>query len=139
MNSRADQDGLASRNAQRPDDPCGRPALISFAGRLRLSIYGQDSANSMPSPWLRSATDVGHRRGGNVLRAELGMSGPSHEQVRSAALALLSQNQGLTKNAGQFLGQIAVDRTPLTPNQADWLDKLLARIGMPGMVGERQS
>lgn len=67
------------------------------------------------------------------------MSGPSHEQVRSAALALLSQNQGLTKNAGQFLGQIAVDRTPLTPNQADWLDKLLARIGMPGMVGERQS
>lgn len=63
----------------------------------------------------------------------------SHEQVRSAALTLLTHNQHLTRKAGQFLGQIAVDRTPLTPSQADWLDKLLGRIGMPGMIEERRS
>ncbi len=50
---------------------------------------------------------------------------------RAAALALLSTDERLTRKAGQFLGQLAVDPAPLTPSQADWLHKLLDRAGLP--------
>lgn len=50
---------------------------------------------------------------------------------RSAALALLNSSQRLSRKAGQFLGQIVVDPTPLSPSQADWLAKLLSKAGLP--------
>ncbi len=53
---------------------------------------------------------------------------PDH---RAAALALLTGNERLSRKAGQFLGQLAVDATPLSAAQADWLAKLLVRAGLP--------
>lgn len=46
---------------------------------------------------------------------------------RQAALALLNGDHRLTRKAGQFLGQLAVDSTPTSDAQADWLDRLLAK------------
>ena len=45
---------------------------------------------------------------------------------RAAALALLNGNHRLSRKAGQFLGQLAVDPTPMSEAQADWLAKLLS-------------
>jgi hypothetical protein len=50
---------------------------------------------------------------------------------REAALALLNGNHRLSRKAGQFLGQLAVDSTPLSEAQAGWLSKLLERAGLP--------
>ncbi len=52
---------------------------------------------------------------------------PDHRQ---AALALLSGNHRLSRKAGQFLGQLAVDPSPMSEAQADWLAKLLDRNGL---------
>ncbi|MFM7011185.1 MAG: hypothetical protein ACKO0Z_17985 [Betaproteobacteria bacterium] len=56
---------------------------------------------------------------------------PDH---RAAALALLDGNHRLSRKAGQFLGQLAVDKTPMSQAQADWLAKLLDRAGLPPMA-----
>jgi hypothetical protein len=53
---------------------------------------------------------------------------------RQAALALLNGNHRLSRKAGQFLGQIAVESTPMSEAQADWLAKLLAKHGLPPMA-----
>lgn len=53
---------------------------------------------------------------------------------RDAALALLSGNHRLSRKAGQFLGQLAVDPSPMSEAQADWLAKLLDRAGLPPMA-----
>lgn len=53
-----------------------------------------------------------------------------------AALALLNSGQKLTRKAGSFLGQCAVDDTPLTAKQFDWLATLLDRAGLPHLDGE---
>ncbi len=54
---------------------------------------------------------------------------------RTAALALLNEGCHLSRKAGQFLGQLAVDSAPLTPSQAEWLHKLLDRAGLPPVAG----
>lgn len=56
---------------------------------------------------------------------------PDH---RAAALALLNGTSRLSRKAGQFLGQLAVDSTPMSKAQADWLAKLLDRAGLPPMA-----
>lgn len=56
---------------------------------------------------------------------------PDH---RAAALALLNGSSRMSRKAGQFLGQLAVDSTPMSEAQADWLAKLLARAGLPPMA-----
>lgn len=53
---------------------------------------------------------------------------------RAAALALLNSTNRLSRKAGQFLGQLAVDSTPMSEAQADWLAKLLDRAGLPPMA-----
>ncbi len=64
------------------------------------------------------------------------MNNSSFPDHRAAALALLNENYRLTRKAGSFLGQLAVDPTPMTPAQADWLAKLLALHGLPPYAGE---
>ena len=56
---------------------------------------------------------------------------PNH---RAAALALLNGSFRLSRKAGQFLGQIAVDPAPLSELQADWLAKLLDKAGLPPLA-----
>ena len=56
---------------------------------------------------------------------------PDH---RAAALALLNGTSRLSRKAGQFLGQLAVDPLPMSEAQADWLAKLLDRAGLPPMA-----
>jgi len=59
---------------------------------------------------------------------------PNHRQ---AALALLNGDHRVSRKAGQFLGQIAVDSSPLSVAQSAWLAKLLARAGLPPMAEGR--
>ena len=53
---------------------------------------------------------------------------------RQAALALLNGTYRLTRKAGQFLGQLAVDPAPMSEAQAGWLAKLLERNGLPPLA-----
>lgn len=57
---------------------------------------------------------------------------------REAALALLNSDPAavrLTRKAGSFLGQLVADPTPMSSAQADWLDTLLDRVGLPPFEG----
>ena len=58
---------------------------------------------------------------------------PNHRQ---AALALLNGNHRLSRKAGQFMGQLAVDLSPMSEAQANWLAKLLVKHGLPPLAGE---
>ncbi len=62
------------------------------------------------------------------------MTEPAFAKHRDAALALLNSGRSLTRKAGSFLGQLAVDTTPLTTAQVDWLGKLLERAGLPPLA-----
>lgn len=53
---------------------------------------------------------------------------------RDAALAMLNGNNRLSRKAGQFLGQLAADPSPMSEAQAAWLGKLLERAGLPPMA-----
>lgn len=53
---------------------------------------------------------------------------------RTAALALLNGDTRLTSKAGQFLGQLAVNPSPLSKAQAGWLAMLLDRASLPPLV-----
>jgi hypothetical protein len=53
---------------------------------------------------------------------------------REAALALLNGDNRLSRKAGQFLGQLAVDPTTMSERQAGWLAKLLDRAGLPPLA-----
>ncbi len=55
---------------------------------------------------------------------------------RAAALALLNLGGKLTRKAGSFLGQLAVDPTPMSDAQRDWLTTLLERNGLPPLAQE---
>ena len=54
--------------------------------------------------------------------------------ARSAALVLLNGSDRLTRKAGSFLGQLAVDPTPLSEAQSSWLATLLERAGLPPLT-----
>jgi len=54
----------------------------------------------------------------------------SFSEHRQAALALLNGNYRLSRKAGQFLGQLAVDASPMSAAQSNWLTKLLERHGL---------
>ena len=55
---------------------------------------------------------------------------------RAAALALLNGSNRLSRRAGGFLGQLAVDPAPLSAAQAGWLAKLLERANLPPLARE---
>lgn len=55
---------------------------------------------------------------------------------REAALALLNGDSRLTRKAGSFLGQLVVDPTPMSSAQAEWLETLLERAGLPALAEE---
>ena len=55
----------------------------------------------------------------------------SNAPIRSMALAILHSDTKLTRSAGSFLGQCAVDDTPLTEKQAKWLAQLADKAGLP--------
>lgn len=59
---------------------------------------------------------------------------PFNEQ-RAAALALLNGDSRLSRKAGSFLGQLAVDPTPMSDKQLDWLGTLLERAKLPPFDG----
>lgn len=56
---------------------------------------------------------------------------PNH---REAALALLNGAYRLSRKAGQFLGQLVVDASPMSDRQQDWLAKLLAKHDLPPLA-----
>lgn len=62
------------------------------------------------------------------------MTEPPLNSHRDAALALLTSGCLLSRKAGQFLGQIAVDPAPLSAAQYGWLAKLLERAGLPPLA-----
>jgi len=53
---------------------------------------------------------------------------------RQAALTLLNGSSRLSRKAGQFLGQLAVDLSPMSKAQADWLAILLDKAGLPPLA-----
>ena len=53
---------------------------------------------------------------------------------RQAALELLSGSHRLSRKAGSFLGQLAVDPSPMSEAQAAWLSKLLERNQLPSLA-----
>ena len=63
------------------------------------------------------------------------MSAPFTTQ-RAAALALLNSDARLTRKAGSFCGQLAVDPTPMSSAQREWLDTLLDRAELPPLATE---
>lgn len=88
-----------------------RPVEPSGASLFELGGYGEDSGN------------------------KAGQQSPAHfSDQRSAALALLNGESHLTRKAGSFLGQCAVDPAPLSAAQRDWLITLLDRAGLPPLA-----
>jgi len=55
---------------------------------------------------------------------------------RDAALALLTSGERMTRKAGSFCGQLAVDPTPMSSAQHEWLASLLERAGLPPLAEE---
>ena len=53
---------------------------------------------------------------------------------RAAALALFNGESRLSRKAGSFLGQLAVDPTPMSIAQAAWLATLLDKAGLPPLA-----
>lgn len=62
------------------------------------------------------------------------MTDSSFPNHRQAALALLNGNHRLSRKAGQFLGQLVVDSSPISEAQANWIAKLLDRAGLPPLA-----
>jgi hypothetical protein len=62
------------------------------------------------------------------------MTDAPFRQHRAAALALLNGEYRLSRKAGQFLGQLVVDASPVSEAQANWLAKLLERADLPPLA-----
>lgn len=62
------------------------------------------------------------------------MTNQTFSNHRDAALALLNSDERLTRKAGQFLGQLTVDTTPMSVAQANWLATLLERANLPALA-----
>ena len=58
---------------------------------------------------------------------------------RPTAFALLTSGAALRPKEGQFLGGIAFDANPLTPKQAEWLEALVEKHGLPSMEARHEA
>jgi hypothetical protein len=58
------------------------------------------------------------------------------EERRALALAILNQGGRLTRKAGSFCGQVAVDPMPLTDAQIEWLEALAERAGLTPEISQ---
>lgn len=77
------------------------------------------------------------RRNSGAQAGALGraaMTARSFPDHRKAALALLNGDHRLSRKAGGFLGQLAVDSAPMSKKQADWLAQLLDRADLPPLA-----
>jgi hypothetical protein len=74
---------------------------------------------------------AGPKKADNALFERAPMSEQPFKSHREAALTLLWGPHRLSRKAGQFLGQLAVDASPMSEAQADWLAKLLERADLP--------
>ncbi len=54
-----------------------------------------------------------------------------HPGQRAALLLLTNHAETLNARSAQFLGQMVVNRNPMSEKQADWFAKLLKRAGLP--------
>lgn len=70
-------------------------------------------------------------RAGTSSITFVGAAHQVYSSQRHAALALLNRGGSFTRKAAHFLGQLALDASPMTEAQSQWLDKLLARAGLP--------
>lgn len=52
------------------------------------------------------------------------------EKQRQDALAILSSDAKISRKGGSFLGQCAVDASPLTERQATWFQQLAQKAGL---------
>ena len=52
------------------------------------------------------------------------------DEQRQDALAILNTAERLNRRSGSFLGQCAVDATPLSDRQKEWLEQLAERAGL---------
>lgn len=52
------------------------------------------------------------------------------DQRRKAAIAILTHGEGTSRRGGAFLGQCAVDPSPLTEKQNAWFRALAERAGI---------
>lgn len=52
------------------------------------------------------------------------------EQRRKVAIAILTHGEGTSRRGGAFLGQCAVDPSPLTEKQTAWFGALAERAGI---------
>jgi hypothetical protein len=63
-------------------------------------------------------------------------------KITDAAWSLLGAHRAgttkLSRKAGNFLGECVVDPQPLTDRQAEWLETLLKRAGLPPL-GQREA
>lgn len=103
-----------SLNKQNPGGQAGA-SRNQLGGWLLPSITASDRQAQMPVSVLRL---IEH-------------TFPDHRQ---AALAFLCGNHPLNRRSGQFLGQLAVDPSPLSDAQLSWLGKLLDRSGLPPLA-----
>ncbi len=55
---------------------------------------------------------------------------PFEKRRKAIAIAILTDGERLTRKAGSFLGQCAVDPSPLSPAQAEWFQTLAERAGI---------
>jgi hypothetical protein len=62
------------------------------------------------------------------------MSAPFDTPAAAAWALLVACREGsvtVSRRAASFLGETAIDPTPLSPKQRQWLDTLLDRAGLP--------
>jgi len=125
-----------TRNAKtRGGNPGLRAICFALAGRLTILPHWTGGRKSLPPV---SAYRLGWRGIwlGSALGRAVQMTDLHFANHRQAALALLNGNCRLSRKAGQFLGQLAVESMPMSDAQAGWLAKLLEQHNLPPLARE---
>ena len=62
----------------------------------------------------------------------------SRPEWKSGRLEVPTGQTKLTRKAGSLCGQLVTDPQPLTERQAEWIETLLERAGLPALEGAAQ-